>query len=286
MHRDFPLPSLLERDAVAWLEGRGAEPTTPRPSATVMMLRDGALGLEVFVLRRASGMAFAPGMLVFPGGGVDPRDADPDIPWAGPSPQEWAGLLGTSTEQAQQLVIAAVREVFEETGVLLAGPSDTEVLGAMSGPRWTQERAALVAKDHSFSQLLRSQELVLRSDLISARGRWTTPECEPRRYDTWFFAAALPPGQTADGQTSEAVQARWTRPQDALADHQAGRELMLPPTLVMNDQLARIGSSEEVLAQSVPVRRVMPWPVEQDGRLWMRAPVDPDGHGLVPVEQR
>ena len=113
-YRDFPMPALLRGHAREWLDAGGTigEPAPAKPSATVMLLRPGEAGPEVFVLKRAATMAFAPNMLAFPGGGVDARDADPGVPWAGPGPQEWAS----------RLVIAAAREVFEECGVLLAGP--------------------------------------------------------------------------------------------------------------------------------------------------------------------
>ena len=85
-------------------------------------------------------MAFAPRMMVFPGGGVDPRDADPHLPWAGPPPARWAAWLGCDEDSARELVIAAVREVFEECGVLLAGPDADSVVADVSGPQWQQER--------------------------------------------------------------------------------------------------------------------------------------------------
>src|SRR5574340_1593535 len=100
----------------------------PRDASTVMLVRDGARGVEVFLLRRVAGMAFAGGMTVFPGGGVDPSDADAEVEWAGPSVAWWAERFTTDVDRAKALVCAAVRETFEECGVLLAGPTaDTEI---------------------------------------------------------------------------------------------------------------------------------------------------------------
>src|SRR6476469_10175749 len=109
--------------APRWLAGERWDEAPPRRASTVMLLRDGDAGPEVFMLRRVSAMEFAPSMMVFPGGGVDERDGEPNLPWAGPSPSEWAVRLGCSASDAQMFVAAAVREVLEECGVLLAGPS-------------------------------------------------------------------------------------------------------------------------------------------------------------------
>lgn len=297
--RDFPMPAVIAEQSRAWLRAPEAERTvaTPKPSATVMLLReatvedDGDAGelpghegraVEVFVLRRAAGMAFAAGMLAFPGGGVDPRDADPGLPWAGPSPQEWARRLSTDEPVARELVVAAAREVFEECGVLLAGPAADQVVADLSAPSWDEERAGLLDRSQSFAEMLTRLDLVLRTDLLAARGHWTAPTCEPRRYDTRFFAARMPVGQVADDLSTEAEVAGWATPADILASQDAGREVLLPPTQVMVEQLALVpaGGLDAWLAHPVPVHPVMPWPVEHSGALWMRSPVDADGHGV------
>lgn len=282
--RDFPMPEVLVPSARSWLDGRTTDVVPARASATVMLLRDSARGPEVFLLRRARTMAFAADMLAFPGGGVDLRDAEVDVPWAGPGAEAWADRLGTDAAVARELVTAAAREVFEECGVLLAGPDAGSVVADLTDPVWDEERAALLAREQSFGELLARRGLVLRTDLLRLRAHWTTPRCEPRRYDTRFFAARMPEGQVADDRSSEAVQAGWIRPADALADVAAGRSAALPPTLVMLEQLARGADVDALLGEEVPVRRVMPWPVEHDGRLWMRAPIDGDGHGSGAAE--
>ena len=120
----IPLPPQLVEQARAFAAGERT-PAEPRDAATVVLMRPGttATGPEVYLLRRQASMAFAAGMCVFPGGGVDPRDFDHAVAWAGPAPAEWAERLGTDEATARALVCAAVRETFEESGVLLAGPS-------------------------------------------------------------------------------------------------------------------------------------------------------------------
>lgn len=281
--RDFPMPEVIAAPSRAWLARAEVERAVapPRASSTVMLLREaGDAGVEVFVLRRASSMAFAAGMVAFPGGGVDPRDADPGVPWSGPTPQEWAGRLGVEEAVARELVIAAAREVFEECGVLLAGPGPHEVVADLTDPSWDRHRERLLDRSQSFGEMLTDLRLVLRTDLLALRAHWITPTCEPRRYDTWFFAARMPEGQVADARTSEAERVAWTSPADLLAEQAAGREVMLPPTQVMAEQLRDVDDLDDWLARPVPVHAVMPWPVERDTVMWMRVPVDPDGHGL------
>lgn len=286
-YRDFVMPPPVDRHSQEWLDTPQEQRTVaaPRASATVVLLRDpqgppGQGPPQVFVLRRVLGMPFAPGMIAFPGGGVDPRDADPALPWAGPSPQRWAGRLGTDEATARELVCAAARELFEECGVLIAGPGPAELVADLTDPQWRRERDALLDRSQGFAELLTRRGLVLRTDLLSLRAHWTTPVCEPRRYDTRFFAARLPRGQRADDATTEADCARWDDPVSLLAAQAAGQEILLPPTQVMVEQLVQVRDVDAWLAQDVPVHRVQPWPAWRDGRLWMRSPVGPDGHGL------
>jgi 8-oxo-dGTP pyrophosphatase MutT (NUDIX family) len=218
----------------------------------------GGHGVDVFMLRRSSTMEFAPRMMVFPGGGVDERDADPSLPWAGRSPAEWGRLLVADEVTARELVVAAVREVFEECGVLLAGPDAGSVVGDVSGPVWQAERAALLSREVSLAQMLIRRGLVLRSDLLRARAHWITPEFEPKRYDTRFFAALLPAGQIADDKTSEADHADWIDPARLLANHADGSAFMLPPTVVCVEQVAAAASVAEFLATEIPMAPITP----------------------------
>jgi 8-oxo-dGTP pyrophosphatase MutT (NUDIX family) len=235
------------------------------------------------MLRRSSTMEFAPRMMVFPGGGVDPRDADPGLPWAGPSPAEWGRLLVADEATARELVVAAVREVFEECGVLLAGPDVDSVVGDVSGPAWQAERAALLSRELSLSQMLVGRGLVLRSDLLRARAHWITPEFEPKRYDTRFFAALLPAGQIADDQTSEADHADWADPVRLLEDYASGTALMLPPTVVCLEQVAAAASVADFLATEVPIAPILPVLTQLDDAVVIRCTLN---WGHLPLAAR
>ncbi|MCC9311686.1 NUDIX hydrolase [Kitasatospora sp. RB6PN24] len=222
-------------------------PLVPKPSATVVLLRDGADGPQAYLLRRRGSMAFAAGLYAYPGGGVDPRDAEQPPAWAGPSPEEWAVRLGVDRATAQAVVCAAVRETFEEAGVLLAGPDADTVVAERD---WTAERAALEAHELSFAEFLRKHDLVLRSDLLAGWARWITPAFEERRYDTWFFVAALPPGQRAASEVGEADRVTWLTPAEAVRGHAEGRYGMLPPTVTVLRELLPVRTAAEALAAS------------------------------------
>ncbi|MET9955194.1 NUDIX hydrolase [Streptomyces sp. NPDC006339] len=246
-------------------------PAPPKRAATVLLLKnasenasgngserasdgtEGGGGTEgpgpfVHMLRRRASMAFAGGAYAYPGGGVDPRDEHP-VRWAGPSREEWAARLGLpDPAQAQAVVCAAVRETYEEAGVLLAGETADTVVGDTTGEDWEKDREALVARELSFADLLDRRGLVLRSDLLGAWARWITPEFEPRRYDTWFFVAALPAGQRTRNASTEADRTVWIRPADAAAGYDRGELTMMPPTISTLRGLARFRSAEEALA--------------------------------------
>lgn len=241
-------------------------PTTPRRAATVLLLRDseragltggtGPAGPAVHLLRRRASMAFAGGAYAFPGGGVDPRDERP-VGWAGPSLEEWAAVLGVPPAVAQAVVCAAVRETFEESGVLLAGPDPATVVADTTGADWEAERAALAAHDLSFADFLARRALVLRSDLLGPWARWITPEFEERRYDTWFFLATLPAGQRTRDVSGEADHTVWLRPEEAVAGYDRGELSMLPPTIAALRDLLPYGAAAAALA-AAPGRDLAP----------------------------
>ncbi|MCX9191341.1 NUDIX hydrolase [Carbonactinospora thermoautotrophica] len=251
------LPPELARHAREFLAG-GKTPVPPRLAATVMLLRDTPRGPEVYLLRRTLGMAFAGGMYAYPGGGVDPRDTgQPEQSWAGPDTAWWAARLDCAESAARGLVCAAVRETFEESGVLLAGPTPNTVVPDTTGEDWEADRAALVARELAFRDFLDRRGLVLRTDLLGAWARWITPEFEPRRYDTYFFVAALPEGQRTRHVAGEADAVVWLRPADALARVAAGEMSMLPPTAVTLEELSAYPTVADVLA-AAPGRKITP----------------------------
>ncbi|MFF3346045.1 NUDIX hydrolase [Streptomyces sp. NPDC002779] len=233
-------------------------PVPPKRAATVMLLKDTATGTPaVHMLRRRASMAFAGGAYAYPGGGVDPRDDDHHVRWAGPTRAWWAQRLGVDESSAQAIVCAAVRETYEEAGVLLAGPTPDSVVGDTTGADWEADRAALVARDLSFAEFLDRRGLVLRSDLLGAWTRWITPEFESRRYDTWFFVAALPEGQRTRNASTEADRTVWIRPQEAAESYDKGELLMMPPTIATLRQLAPCATAAEALA-TAPARDMTP----------------------------
>ncbi|MFF8992744.1 NUDIX hydrolase [Streptomyces sp. NPDC014983] len=223
-------------------------PVFPKRAATVLLLKDTGAGPVIHMLRRRTSMAFAGGAYAYPGGGVDPRDDDTRIRWAGPSRASWAERLGVDETGAQAIVCAAVRETYEEAGVLLAGPDPDTVVGDTTGDDWEADRAALVAREHSFAEFLHRRGLVLRSDLLGAWARWITPEFESRRYDTWFFAAALPEGQRTRNASTEADRTVWISPAEAAAGYDRGELLMMPPTIAALRELLPYGTAAEALA--------------------------------------
>jgi len=243
-------------------------PLTPRPAATVMLIRDNPGGISVFLMRRHSAMEFAAGVMVFPGGGVDDRDRNAQIAWTGPPPTWWAERFGTETGLAEALVCAAARETFEECGVLFAGPADDPdgIVGDASVYR--ESRLALADRTLSFADFLRRENLVLRADLLRPWANWVTPEAErTRRYDTFFFVGALPEGQRADGENTESDRAGWTTPRAAIEDFAAGGCFLLPPTWTQLDSLAG-RTVADVLAVERQIVTVQP-NLEIDGDNWV-----------------
>lgn len=223
-------------------------PVAPKRAATVMLLKDTGTGTAVHMLRRRASMAFAAGAYAYPGGGVDPRDDDRGVRWAGPPRTWWAGRLGVPEAEAQAIVCAAVRETYEEAGVLLAGPTPDSVVDDTTGDDWEADRAALVGRELSFAEFLARRGLVLRSDLLGAWARWITPAFESRRYDTWFFVAALPRGQRTRNASTEADRTVWIAPGEAAAAYDRGELLMMPPTIATLRALTPYGTAAEALA--------------------------------------
>jgi 8-oxo-dGTP pyrophosphatase MutT (NUDIX family) len=277
------------------LAGRQA-PAQPRDAATVMLLRpvlhedlerDAAgrpaaapsatspadSGLEVYMLRRKSSMRFAPGAFVFPGGSVDARDADEQVAWAGPDPGEWGQIFDAPPELACALVCAAVRETFEESGVLLAGPSADAVVADTTGPDWEADRQSLLDRSLSLAEMLARRGLVLRSDLLRPWSRWITPVIEERRYDTRFFAAALPPQQRTRDVGGEAAEVAWMAPGAAIAMGRRRQIVLWPPTAVT---LAELAACPDVAAALAPrqVRPVLPEASVAEGAVWLTLPAE------------
>ena len=275
------LPAAVAGEAREVLSGR-KPPVVARAAASVLLLRPaaddgpGPPGIEVYMLRRARSMAFAPGVSAFPGGSVDPRDAEEGMAWAGPDAQEWGRALDAPPALARALVCAAVRETFEESGVLLAGPDAGSLVADTSGPGWEADRQALLDHSLSLAGFLGRRSLVLRSDLLRPWARWITPVVEPRRYDTRFFAAAIPAGQRTRDVGGEAEEAAWWQPDAAIRAARQHELRLMPPTAVCLADVGACGQVGAALRAARDLRPVIPEVVEAGDALWLTAPRDLD----------
>jgi 8-oxo-dGTP pyrophosphatase MutT (NUDIX family) len=209
-----------------------------RDAATVVLLRDGADGVEAWLLTRVTQMVFAAGMTVFPGGRVD--DDDAALPVTGSGPELLAARAGGDESSARALIGAAVRETFEETGVLLTVPS-----ADLSDARADVELGRV-----SFGELLRANGLAVDGDAVRPWSRWVTPVGEVRRYDTRFFVARMPEAEEARDVTNESSEASWVSVAAAVEQAQRGERKMLPPTMMTLASLLPHTSVAEVLDAS------------------------------------
>lgn len=257
-----------------------------RDAATVMLLRDGARGLEVCMLQRNLRSDFVGGAYVFPGGGVDEGDLEPEL----------AGVcVGRSDAEASRLVgaprgglaywVAAVRESFEEAGVLLARNPDGEVV-SFEDPevarRFEAHRRDVDSGRRRLADVCREEELQLDVGAMHYFSRWVTPLGAPRRYDTLFFVAAAPEGQTALHDDREVIGTRWVTPAEALADHGAGRITLIFPTVRTLVALDRFDRAADVLRHAAAQERVdavVPMLRDEGDGLRIVLPGDPEGTG-------
>lgn len=245
------------------VESRDYVPAPPRPAATVVLLREGEAAPEALLLRRHRRSGFAADAWVFPGGVVDPADRDPALAdrLDGPTPAEWAARLGLADPaEAQGYVAAALREAFEETGILLARWS-----GADDGPAAPEEgleaaRRALLDGGAGIREVVAARGGRLRGDALAYIAHWITPEPEPRRYDTRFFVARVPADAECVVHERELTDARWMPPTEAVARFHAGELKMLPPTVRTLARLAEFRSLVELweALRDAPVPALLP----------------------------
>lgn len=260
-----------------------ARPATPRPAATVILLRDGAEGLEVLLMRRHRSSGFVPGAWVFPGGRVDSADSGPAL---------YERIRGLPSDPVPDSAFwsAALRELFEETGVLLARgddggrPGPISVGGANAGRadagragRWVPDagsdrrvealRRRLMDGTATLLDVLDELDAVLDAEGVVHIAHWVTPVVEPRRYDTHFFAAALPAGRSARPDPREMTEAAWLGPREALARFEQGTLPMVFPTVKTLQTLQPYESVEHALPalRNVPVPRILPRLVRTEG---------------------
>jgi len=223
------LPPKLLATAREYAEGHRV-PVEPRDAATVLLLRSGPEGPEVFMMVRRRSMAFAPGMAVFPGGGVDERD------WAATS---------TGIERESRPAPRGTDPL--SAGATDAMPVEVATLGTRMG--CTEEHAAAVVRA-AVRELEEETGVVVEPQDLGLWDAWTTPEFEPRRYRTWFFTARLPEGQSAEELSTESSLVAWVRPADALAKMASGEWTLMPPTHVSCLRLATFESVDAVMAET------------------------------------
>ena len=223
------------------------------------------------MLRRTAAMKFAPGAYVFPGGSVDEADFSAEIGWHGPSPADFGARLGCSAELAGALVCAAVRETFEESGVLLAGTPDGLAAG-LADPSWEADRMALTAGTLTLpgpagqARPGGARRPAGPVDALDhARGR-----AAPVRHVVLRGGAAA--GQEATGHLAEADKTAWLRPADAISAARAGPISLLPPTAATLNEFTKCGGLADILGRRRTVAPVQPRMVVEDGEAWLLIP--------------
>lgn len=242
-------------------------PVTPRDAATVVLLRDGRQGLQTWLLTRRTTLAFAAGMSVYPGGRVDTEDVG--VPLARPDrAAEVAVAFGIDVERGHAILVAAARETFEETGVLLTVPTAPTGLEDV--------RTALEAREVGFAAVLAERDLLVDGDAFRPYARWLTPEAEPRRYDTFFFVAALPTGMEARDVTTESTSATWVDVTTVLS----GDAVLMPPTQVTLETLSRHPVVDDVLTSAAEADLAQIMPVLEAGEGGFVAHL-PDGRQIA-----
>jgi 8-oxo-dGTP pyrophosphatase MutT (NUDIX family) len=246
-------------------------PPEPKPSATILLVRDGERGLEVFMVQRHHQIDFATGAMVFPGGKVDEADADPALA---------ARCDGSVSDALRPIHVAAIRETFEECGVLLARPAGSSALvpGARLAEIEKRHRAELNAGNCTLSDVIEQENLRLANDLLVHFAHWITPVFMPKRFDTHFYLVAAPPDQLAIHDGGESVDSVWTRPADAEVERSAGRRTIIFPTFM---QVRKLGRKDRVAdaiaaARSTPVVTVLPRVEDRDGVKMMVIPAEAD----------
>ena len=264
------------------------KPVPALPAATVTLVRDTSAGMEVLMLQRNFQSGFMPGMFLFPGGGLDPGDSDAAVLARCPGLDDAAAsaTLGLAAG-ALAYWTAAIRESFEEAGVLLA----YDAAGALVNPgdahhieRYTQYRDALNAGKEALGVMLEREGLTLAVDRLTYFSHWITPETAPRRYDTRFFAAVAPEGQEALPDNVEAIHHVWVNPAQAVERHRAGEYDMRTPTIRTLELFADYDTTDKLIAalrDRRTVSAIMPR-IGPDGRRLL--PGDPGYDDIAAVE--
>ena len=261
-------PAASAAAARRWLAGE-LPAATPRDAAAVALVRDIEDGLEVLMLARAPTMSFAPEVYVFPGGSVTESDRAGPTKRLGALPPSWHQSLDATPGLAHALFCAAVRETFEECGILLAQAG--QAASALDGDGVRQaERASLEERRGSLADLCDKYSIRLSPGFLAPLAHWLTPAGAPRRDDTRFFVARLPPGQNPALPSAEAVEITWLAPAAAVA----GEYPILPPTRAVLSELATYKTARDAMRAPRAIRRITPKYTDIDGQIYLLFPGD------------
>ncbi|WP_423182340.1 NUDIX hydrolase [Arthrobacter sp. NyZ413] len=281
--RLFALPPELEGAARNWLKLGEGTPSAARFASSVVLLRDSPAGLETWMGYRPGSSPL--GVVAFPGGSLDASDDDA-LGWLGPSPQHWAEALGTpDVGLARRHVVGAIRELFEETGILLAGPDLSSTVEATSTPEWMKVREAIAAQDKSLTDVLAKRGLSLRTDLLKPLVNWLSPDFSHRRFNTRYFAATVPVNQQPTLLESKGVWGRWVSVSTIIAERgttalgdEIGQEntvglplgqLLVPGSEIMLEKMAAAQGCIAYLSYKRKPHVYQPRLVEEDGTLML-----------------
>jgi len=251
-------------------DSESKQPAETRLSATILLLRDGPERLEVFMVERHHKIDFAEGALVFPGGKVEATDAAVEL-------APYCRGADPSSDAHNTLRVAAIRETFEECGVLLARPRGTETLidGGRLAKIASSHQDALQNGDRTMLEVVRDEDLELAFDLLVPFAHWITPEFMPKRFDTHFFLVAAPSDQLAVHDGYESVDSLWTTIPRALELEKSGQRTIIFPTLENIKKLGRSPSVDQALdaARRNTIVTVLPtFSKDPDGTMMMEIP--------------
>ena len=244
------------------LDAADPESVPVRDAATVMLVRDGSDGIEVFMLRRNLRSDFVGGAFVFPGGGVDANDGHEDLEqWCTGRTEEAASAILGLERGGLSFWVAAVRESFEEAGLLLAVTPDGRAVrfdDPVTVDRFAGHRTAVDRGERTLLDVCRAEDIRLSVDGMHYFSRWITPLGAPRRYDTRFFIAHPPEGQIPAHDDREVIANLWIRPVDALERHAAGEFELIFPTVRSLESLATFVSADDAVRHASVVSRIEP----------------------------
>ena len=254
-------------------------PVQPAPAATLLLVRAAAAGPEVLMVRRHDASSFAAGALVFPGGAVQAEDALEGVRARCRGLDGWDPALAAAA-------VAAIRESFEECGVLLARRAGTgaSIAGAEHGALVERYQVRVAHDASAWLEMLRAEDLELACDQLVRFAHWITPATRPKRFDTQFFVAAAPRDQAAVHDRREAVDAIWLRPADVIAGADDGRYRLVFATRMNLLKLAASATVDAALAAARASRivTVTPRQEQRDGGSFLCIPLEA-GYGVDAV---